>query len=241
MDKLQHSIVDRDGFRPRGTEPSRIDAFSDVVFGFALTLLVVSLEVPKTFDELLIMLHGFFPFALCFLLLTLVWIQHYRFFRRFGLHDMATIWVNALLLFVVLFYVYPLKFLFTVALTKTNGAAFSSPMQNRHMMVLYGVGFAAVYGLLALLNYQAWRQRRELGLSRLEEILTLSYILEVGAAAAVGLLSCVVAWLLPPKQAGWAGMTYFLIALYYRAFHLRWRNRKIKALGRASHSPEAAE
>jgi hypothetical protein len=109
------------------------------------------------------------------------------------------------------------------------------------MMVLYGVGFAAVYGLLTLLNYQGWRQRRQLGLSRLEEILTLSYILEVGAAAAVGLLFCVVAWLLPEKHSGWAGMTYFLIAVHYRTFHVRWMKRKVRALDVAYHSPEAAE
>ena len=44
-----HDHIAKDGFRLRGTEMSRIDAFSDVVFGFALTLIVVSLDVPKTF------------------------------------------------------------------------------------------------------------------------------------------------------------------------------------------------
>src|SRR5277367_543454 len=109
------TALDKDGFRPRATEVSRIEAFSDMVFGFAMTLVVVSLQVPRTYDELHAMLKGFIPFAFCFGILVRVWLRHYQFFRRFGLRDMTTIWINAALLFVVLYYVYPLKFLFTIA------------------------------------------------------------------------------------------------------------------------------
>ena len=34
----------------RHRDVSRLEGFSDAVFGFALTLLVVSLEVPETMD-----------------------------------------------------------------------------------------------------------------------------------------------------------------------------------------------
>lgn len=71
---------DKVGFRLRGTEINRLEAFSDVVFGFALTLLVVSLEVPHTFEELMRDLRGFLPFAVCFALLLQVWYIHYLFF-----------------------------------------------------------------------------------------------------------------------------------------------------------------
>lgn len=45
--------VDHHGFRIRSREVSRLEGLSDAVFGFGITLLVVSLEVPKTFDELM--------------------------------------------------------------------------------------------------------------------------------------------------------------------------------------------
>lgn len=101
-------------FRWQGTEVSRLEGFSDTVFGFAVTLLVVSLEVPNTFDQLLDTMRGFAAFAICFLVLLTIWSQHYRFSRRYGLQDGPTRALNAVLLFIVVFYIYLLKFLFTV-------------------------------------------------------------------------------------------------------------------------------
>jgi uncharacterized membrane protein len=61
------------GFHLRGREITRLDSFSDVVFDFALNLLVVSLDVPKTFADLVGTICGFPAFALCFLFLALSW------------------------------------------------------------------------------------------------------------------------------------------------------------------------
>jgi hypothetical protein len=46
---VQREIGARADFRWRSHEISRIEGLSDAVFAFAVTLLVVSLEVPKTF------------------------------------------------------------------------------------------------------------------------------------------------------------------------------------------------
>src|SRR5690349_17376740 len=91
-------------FRRRSSEITRIEAFSDVVFGFSLALLVVSLEVPRTFGELMADMRGFVPFAICFALLAQVWWLHHNFFRRYGLDDGTTAVLNFILLFVILFY-----------------------------------------------------------------------------------------------------------------------------------------
>jgi hypothetical protein len=148
MPIFPHALVGKDGFRLRGTAMSRVDGFSDVVFGFALTLLVVSLEVPKTYVELHASMRGFLPFAVSFTMLMTVWYAHYFFFRRYGLHDVGTIVLNAVLLFVVLFYVYPLKFMFGLFIGQMAGYEPGDqlePHQNVELMMIYGLGFAAIY------------------------------------------------------------------------------------------------
>jgi uncharacterized membrane protein len=225
-----HKDTDSDGFRLRGRAFSRIDAFSDVVFGFAITLLVVSLEVPHTFVELNHSLRGFIPFAVCFVLLILLWYSHYKFFRRYGLHDNATIVINATLLFVVLFYVYPLKFLFTVL---TNGwigqdaTAFGSGAQMRELMVIYGLGFIAVYALFTILHWNAWRQRVALELNPVELFLTRSAMVEYTAMASVGLISVLLALFVPQQFVGVAGLFY--MSLWFVGMgHGRWESRRLK-------------
>src|SRR5207245_7970750 len=69
-------------FRWRGREITRLEGLTDAVFAFAITLLIVSLEVPRTFDELAAVMSGFLAFLLTFAVLMLVWFQHFRFFRR---------------------------------------------------------------------------------------------------------------------------------------------------------------
>ena len=50
--------------------------------GFAVSLLVVSLEVPKSYGELMEMMRGFLPFAICFFIFIDIWWEHHDFFRR---------------------------------------------------------------------------------------------------------------------------------------------------------------
>jgi hypothetical protein len=68
-DKLMHHDP-VDGFRWRSHEITRVEGFSDAVFGFAVTLLIVSLEVPRTSGELLATMRGFGAFVVTFLMLA---------------------------------------------------------------------------------------------------------------------------------------------------------------------------
>lgn len=211
------------GFRRRGMESSRVEGFSDAVFGFALTLLVVSLEVPRTFGELKATMQGFIPFAICFVSLVIVWFQHCRFFRRYGLQDGTTVTLNTVLLFVVLFYVYPLKFLFTLVSAQFLGKAGPGQSPNPQavitpgdaimLMVIYGIGFIAVNMVIALMLRHAYRLRRDLELSETEQTMTAGEIRGCLLNSAVGIISIAIVLIGGAKYAAAAGWTYMGVGL----------------------------
>ena len=245
--------AERDGFRLRGRgEVSRVEALSDGVIAFAITLLVVSLEVPRTFDELLVTMHGFLAFAITFAVLFHVWTVQYRFFRRYALNDNFTIWMTALLLFVVLFYVYPLKFVWTFivnallgfASTVETSAGRAEPVvrgeQVPTMLAVYGLGFAAVFAIFALLYLHAHRRRAALGLNELERFDTLSSLQENALMSLIGLLSVAVALTRSARLMTLAGLTYWLIGpVMYAHGYARGRARKRleRDLARDAESP----
>jgi uncharacterized membrane protein len=162
-------------FRWRGTNISRVENLSDAIFGFAITLLVVSLQVPATFAELKGMLGQFVPFGLCVAVFGMIWHLHYKFFRRYGLEDATTMLLNAVLLFVLLFYLYPLKFLVQLLYNAVTGRISSMQMtwsDSGHLLLIYSLGYALVFGLLAALYRHAWRCREVLQLEPSEELVT---------------------------------------------------------------------
>jgi uncharacterized membrane protein len=183
---IRESLMHRQhepGFRWRGGEIARIEGLSDAVFAFAVTLLIVSLEVPKTFHELMTIMRGFVAFAICFVLLMQVWQEQYRFFRRYNLQDTMSIMLNCALLFVVLFYVYPLKFLFSHLVNGWMGVRAEHGLQADELpqlMAIFSGGYLAVAGIFVLLFGHALRKREELDLDRTEVFLTK---VSIGAAA----------------------------------------------------------
>jgi hypothetical protein len=220
---IEREIGKRGAFRWRGHEISRIEGLSDAVFAFAITLLVVSLEVPKTFNELAETMHGFGAFLISFMLLFAVWFNQYKFFRRYGLQDTATVILNAALLFVVLFYVYPLKFLFSFLIDRFTGghgevrlpngnvvAMIENYDQMSSLMVIFNLGYLAVFGVFILLFWHAYRKREALALNELERFDTRQSILEGALNCGIAILSLLIVIVGGSRRAGLAGIAYML-------------------------------
>lgn len=206
-------IAGEKDFRWRGDEITRLEGFSDAVFAFAVALLVVALEVPKTFHELMNAMRGFAAFGACFALLAEVWSKHYRFFRRYGLQNPWVVFLNCVLLFFVLFYVYPLKFLFYGLFG--GGPMVITAAEARILFVIYGAGYAAVSLVFALLYRHAWKHRIVLALDEIEQLRTRQSLVDHLALALIGLASIGLALSLPSKWVGIAGWFYSVIGLYF--------------------------
>ncbi len=242
---VQGQIGSEEGFSWRGQEVSRIEGFADAVFAFAVTLLVVSLEVPNTFNELLATMRGFFAFAISGWLLYSVWCDHYRFFRRYGLQDNLTMHLSSVLLFVVLFYVYPLKFLFTAIMDELLGFSTQvgsstrgvvekiEPGQWPLLIALFGVGFVVVQLVFFLLYWRAHALRGMLKLDAYEVSITREELQGHLLLAGVGLTSIAIALLGGEEVNAWAGWVYLLCwpLMSIHGYIMARRRRKSASLG----------
>jgi uncharacterized membrane protein len=229
-------------FRWRGGEITRLETFTDAVFAFAVTLLVVSLEVPRTFAELAGTMKGFVAFGICFAILTWVWYCHYLFSRRFGLQTVWVISLNSLLIFVVLFYVYPLKFLFTLVVGEIAGTVPQDVLngmigdaQIPQLFVVYCLGYIAVFAILGLLNLHAYRLREPLGLDEYETLAAGYAVRTHFGYASVGVLVMLVALVLPRSRAGIAGALFFLNGVIGWGLGASFRRRSQRILAQRVH------
>jgi uncharacterized membrane protein len=213
----------------RSSDAARIEAFSDAMIGFAATILVVSLDAPRTFDDLIANLWGFIPFALSFLALFFIWYCHTILFRRYPLTDGWSIAINGVLLFTVLFYVHPLKFMassFVSRFSEVKGAAVSSWDQLQSLFIIYDAGWIVVFVLFALLYWRAYSTRARLGLSAIEAYDAITFSRHYIGFVLAGLISLGVAISGIGLGFGLAGIVYSSIGFF------AWLNGEMRAPGR---------
>lgn len=238
--------VDSDGFRLRGRDVTRLEGLADGVFALALTLLILSAEVPKTFGELQETIKGLPVFAICFAAIMWCWAEHYKLSRRYGLCDKTMVVLNSFLLFVVLFYVYPLKFLFSLVVSvlifRTSrtpaGAALITDPQVPQLFLLCGVGFASVAFMFLLMHRHALKHSQDLDLTPAEVVLTRGEVVKCAALVLIAALSIAEAYTLPRNLVGLAGISYALIGVSEWTFAARYE-RLAKQLQAQEQPPSA--
>jgi len=174
-------------FRWRGENVTRIENLSDIVFALALGMLISAAAPPQNMIDLKGFLFSIIPVTAAFAVLVGIWNTHFTFFRRYGLADGRIIFLNGILLFVVLYLAYPLRFAFDslfafiVALSgdlsrlETMGLSYES---SGIILGYFGVGYMVVYVTFTLMKRHVLRKRELLELSETEIILTKQSIFE---------------------------------------------------------------
>lgn len=240
----KHYIGMNKEFRFRGEEPGRLENLSDGVFALAITLLLISTNAPTSFEQIKMFAWELLPFCACIVLIILIWHEHFVFFLRYGLRSPGVIVLNTAFLIIVLFYVYPLKFLCRFLVLMLLGKAFDEPillhevsrMLDGHntgqFMIIYGIGAAAIFALLGLMYRYALSHRHVLELSRIEEFDTRTSMMANFLMALVPCVSVLTALVLinHPRVGMFSGFVYFLYTPVMFLYHSKKQRRRKRLL-----------
>ncbi len=210
-----------DKFVYRSTEILRIEALSDAVFAFSVSLLVASLEVPQTFNEIKLIVREALPFFTTIAVIFTLWYQQYVFFRHYALNDFISILYNLIYLAVILFYIYPLKFLFSLLISSFTGIdlfphanAAGLIIIDMHdfptLIMVFSAGYFFIWLLLYLMHRRAMAFAKRLLLNNYEITYTHKEIRGALWNCLVGVLSIVFAAI---GFEAMAGIVYLFIPL----------------------------
>jgi uncharacterized membrane protein len=208
---------------------TRLEAFSDAIIAFACVRLVLSLDVPTGYEDLVKNVRGFIPFLITFAALLLIWVAHRNLFRRYPLDDAFTLVVNGLFLFTIVFYAFPLKFIagsLLAVFMPGDHAVIQSPDQLRNLFMIYGLGWSMIFFCIALLYLHAAREEEELGLSEIERYDAVSDGLYYLCFVVGGMLSVAFADFNVGVETGMPAVAYcFIGVLVGLTIWIRGRNR----------------
>jgi len=191
------------------TRPTtRIEAFTDAAFAFALTMLVISFdELPRSVDDLVRAMKSIPAFLLSGALLMTFWHSHSRWSQRYCLCDRETVWLTSLLVFTVMVYVYPLRLMMSGFMHWISGGRLTASFTITSgddlivLFAIYGAGFTAMCSIIALLFQHALRKADELNLNEIDRFEARANVQSYLILGSSGLLSLLICWLLPSRWA----------------------------------------
>ncbi|REE01573.1 uncharacterized protein DUF1211 [Marinoscillum furvescens DSM 4134] len=193
-------------FRYRGKNQTRVETFSDAAFALAITLIVLSSSVPSNFQDLWVSMRDIIPFGLCVILVMVIWYQHYLFFLKFGLQNRTIVLYNTFLIFLILIYVYPLKFLFVVLFRLYEGIFTGNrELINRlftetlpysdtgSLMIIYGLGASLIFLTIGGMYRHAMKMAGPLELNSYERYIAKDGMITNLLLASIPFLSALIA------------------------------------------------
>jgi len=124
----------------------RLEAFSDLVFGFSLSLLATRLDIPDDPSQIFVATR-WATFIITFATICMLWLAHYKIFRHHFVPQIPDVAINFI-------------FLLGIAVLPYAVQTFLRFTGDRDSLTLYFGDFALVFGALAALRWRALLQRR---------------------------------------------------------------------------------
>lgn len=219
----------------RGSSPSRLDNLTDAVFGIAITLLIFNLTDPNSFTDLLAFTKTLPAFLLSIFFLMIIWKEHLRFSEIYTLNSAGLIFLNTLFIALVIFYVYPLRFLslfLTSIFFQVDIGLIIEKSQVPYLMIYYGFVLFALNFVLFLFYYKAYRIREKFNLSEFEIFYTKQQMIKLVILFAIPLISIITSLILMNRSLAIAtsvgGFVYFLYgpAIFYWSHIYKKKSKK---------------
>jgi uncharacterized membrane protein len=207
--------------RREGIEAGRLDAFVDGVFAFTLTLLAIGGDtIPDGSAKLLHLLRDIPASALCFAQIATMWHGHVRWRHSCARNTKRGLVFSLVLVFFALIFVYPVHMVYASMCNALSGGALSPEFSMttstdvRAVFATYGLAYACMSGTLVLLFRHAAQIAKASGQDAFKPLIE---SVTWSVPAALGLLSAVVAMILPGNTPPWLwalpGYIYFLMML----------------------------
>lgn len=216
----------------RGENPSRLDNLTDAVFGIAVTLLIFNLSNPNSLQDLLIFTKTLPAFLVSIGFLIIIWKDHVRFSEVFGMQGPWFVFLNSLFIALIIFYVYPLRFL-TLFMTQlifgTDLPVEISPEEIPDFMIYYGFVAFALYFILLGFYQLAIRKKGTLVLNEYELLFARFQRDRMLLMCLVPLLSILLVWLLRDFSVPWASFLGGVMYGLYTPAIIIWAKKHERA------------
>jgi len=228
-------------FNERGAQVTRVEAFVDAAFAFAITLMAVAGEsIPNSVEELIVAMKGIPAFALAFALIVRFWSAHSNWSRAYGLDDPMSVRLSLLLVMLLLVFVYPVRMVFAALFNSLSGGwlpagfTITGVADISVLFITFALAFGSMAAVVWGLYFRAWRMRDALQLDAREQILTRAALWGWGLVPLVAMFSIALALSIPTTPAsGWElGLPgYVFFGLHVGELMIgRWTRRRLASL-----------
>lgn len=214
MNLLQHPPATE-----RGDKVTRLEAFVDAAFAFAVTLLVIAGDsIPTSISELEAAIKQIPAYAASFALIMRFWVSHADWSRRFGMDDVASNRLSLGLVFVLLIFVYPLKMVFSSLFSMLSGGYLPAQFSINNwaevpvMFQTFAVGFGSMALVMMLLFSRVLKQAAALQLNDAERFYARHRQLDWALVVLFSVLSFILACVIPAtaETGAWVGMPGYI-------------------------------